>query len=190
MNILAIDPGTKSCGLAYFLNGQLVETASVKIDSKDSEVRILYIVDFIQKILSPEIAITEIVCEDPLLQGRNNNTMQRFLGALNYALPSIPFNYIAPMTLKAYYGMAKEDKLSLANSLISCCSPSEKSLINEAIQLEAYDETDAAALGIMFLESKGVRRGNNVNRSVCNKTKDKSKEEKKTKQRRKKGSSS
>lgn len=104
--MLAIDPATKRCGLAFFVDEHPVKTETIVSEKKDRFIRTTEIVYLIHLAIANFRPHT-LVVEDPLLQGKSNNTMQRLLGqiealSIRHGLQPI---YIAPMTVKKNDGI-------------------------------------------------------------------------------------
>lgn len=165
---LAIDPATKKLGLALFLDTKLVYTETLEAKAGDRLQRAASLIDQLAEVLwfrSPDI----IVVEDPLLQGKANNAIQRIIGsiealseAVNYwqkersiAEPGL-YNYIPPMTVKKYMGSGSLDKLEVAMAAAKFLDQSGQDRVAELILQEAWDETDAVAIGLTWFLQRGV----------------------------------
>ena len=98
ISLIAIDPATYSCGWAHFLDGTLTGAGSFKSKDKCRIARTNVIMSQLWNIFVPA-NITHAAIEDPMLQGRNNQGMQRFIGAVEMELTrnfnSIPPDYIS-----------------------------------------------------------------------------------------------
>lgn len=152
---LAIDPATKKCGVAWFKEGQLMTAATFQTKKTD---RIERCRDILVKIvlLRDKIKTNLIVCEEPLLQGKANQTMQRFLGGLEACIPYKEFVYIHPMTVKKQLGSGTLDKLAVAKAAKKILKRKvDKEFIQKKIEAEEWDTTDAVAIGLAYM--KGLR---------------------------------
>jgi len=146
--ITSIDPGSNNCGLAYFSpNGTLLWTKTLTTNKKSPFNRRLDIAYQLDAALERMTT----VCEEPLLLGRNNNGMQRLLGMLEFLDPKIHF--IHPMTVKKTMGSGTLDKLEVALAAGERLkTEEEKELMADIIAREAWDESDAVAIGLTYLE--------------------------------------
>lgn len=163
MNLLAIDPGSNKVGIALFKNKKLVATQTLHgnqdFDSQRKRVKLAYDTFlWLEEVFSkyeidPNLQNSyEVVCEEPLLQGKSNTPMQRFLGALE-ELYQGRLNYLHPMTIKARMGRGTLDKMEVAVAAGErLTTENEKELVADAIYREAFDETDAVAIGLVHME--------------------------------------
>lgn len=161
--VFAIDPGTYSCGTAFFMDGTLVDVYTVKSKGKERQGRLQEIVDgvvrqrdlCIEKIPDNEIDHhISFICEEPLLRGKSNNVMQRLLGALEYQHPCL--HYISPSTVKRLMGHGDLDKLQVAlaaGELLTTDEEREK--MAQLVANEDWDATDAVAIGLCYIRFKG-----------------------------------
>jgi len=146
--VVAIDPGSNKCGLAYFEADKLVSTDTVTSNETTPLLRRLDIAWQLEELLKTS---DKVICEEPLLLGRNNNGMQRLLGYIEFltAESGIPLTFVHPMTLKKFMGSGSSDKLEMALSAGRMVeSDSEQEILADAIGREAYDETDAVCIGL------------------------------------------
>lgn len=151
-NIIAIDPASYSMGLAWFMDGRLVATKTIKSDKDTPLSRRLDMADKLAVFIE---TADKIVSEEPLLLGRNNNSMQRLLGYIEL-LTNGDATMIHPMTVKKFTGSGTSDKLEMALSVGEMLeTDDEKEILADAISREAMDETDAVAIGLCYLK-KGV----------------------------------
>lgn len=158
MNLIAIDPGTKSLGIAYFDNGILKDTFTLTSYGNDRQGR--------QVEIMQQMALTlgqipfdgagpfRIVCEEPMLMGKSNNAMQRMLGALEWEFHAVGgLEYISPMSVKMHMGSGKLDKFEVAlaaGALLT--TDEEQEMMASLISNEAWDATDAVAIGLCFIK--------------------------------------
>lgn len=142
--LLAIDPGSNKLGLAIFVNGVLAETKTLVTREIDPLKRRL---DMAVQLSEYVDKANKIASEEPLLLGRNNNGMQRLLGILEFVTAG-DIQFVHPMTLKAFTGSGSNDKLDMALAVGERLSTFEQEILAEAITNEAWDETDAIAVGL------------------------------------------
>lgn len=157
--LVAIDPGSYSLGLAYFLDGKLVKSETILITEKDPKLRRFAMAIRLSQKLGAEV--TAVACEEPFLLGYTAHGMQRLLGMIEYiAGPEVKF--IHPSTVKAFTGHGSKNKLEVADACREMLKgESEKEIVTEAIKRKAFDETDAIAVGLTYIyklkESKGEK---------------------------------
>lgn len=155
--LIAIDPGSKSLGIAVFdhKSRKLIEAYSLKSSYEAYSNRIKQLCRAL-KLQIIKLDQTEVVvCEDPLLRGYANNVMQRLIGALEASLEPV-FNFIHPMTVKKALGSGTLDKDKVAKKALKLLkTDEEKALLNAAITRKDYDATDAVAIGLTYLIQKG-----------------------------------
>jgi Holliday junction resolvasome RuvABC endonuclease subunit len=145
MRILAIDPASNKCGIARFNNGVLIETRTLISNAKTPLFRRLDIAFQ----LAPFIVDADaVVSEEPFLKGKNNNGMQRLLGMIEKVTNGHVYFY-HPLTVKKSLGSGSLDKLEVAlASGEKLQFQHEQEILAEAIRREAFDETDAVAIGL------------------------------------------
>jgi Holliday junction resolvasome RuvABC endonuclease subunit len=146
-SLVAIDPGSNKLGLAFFINNILVATKTLTTDKQTPLERRLDIADKLQVFIEAE---ADIASEEPLLLGRNNNFMQRLLGYIEF-ITGGAVKFVHPMTLKAYTGSGSNDKFEMALAIGEKLSDKEQEILAAAISREAFDETDAVAVGLWAL---------------------------------------
>lgn len=167
MKLLAIDPGTKSMGLALYEDGILLEAGSIKPTGRaDRLARIENLIDRFAEYLyfrKPEM----LIVEDPLLKGVSNAAMERLKGSIeatsqivcgwmneNYTLHK-DLIYLAPTFVKKHMGhghMEKDEMAAVAKKW--AVNPTEKEIVEEMIQQGDFDATDAICIGLAFLNRK------------------------------------
>lgn len=148
-NLLAIDPGSNSTGLAFFEDGELKGSLTLSYqEEKDRLKKRLLILRSI-KILLPHYS--DVACEAPFLQGVANQSMQRFLGVIEFFTWG-KVSFFHPMTVKKAMGSGKMEKIDMAKAAIKRVSKKEGELIEAAIQEKAFDETDAVCVGLTYLK--------------------------------------
>ena len=150
-NLVAIDPGSNKLGLAFFINGLLVATKTLLTDKQTPLERRLDITDKLSVFIDAGCAVAS---EEPLLLGRNNNGMQRLLGCIELVTKGL-VKFVHPMTLKAFTGSGSNDKLDMALAIGERLSEQEQEILADAINREAFDETDAIVVGLFALNRKG-----------------------------------
>lgn len=158
-HLLAIDPGSNKTGVALFRDGVLVATGTFTGNGERAE-RTFEIVESLLNYIPSNVSY--VVMEDPLLKGKSNNSMQRFIGALELALLREyrlkQVSYIHPQTVKKMMG-AGQDKKDMAWAAFKMLeSDAEKDILTAAIEREAFDETDAVAIGLTYLVKQGAGR--------------------------------
>lgn len=148
MNLLAIDPASYKTGLAWFERGKLVRTQTITSKAKTPLDRRL---DIAEQIGKQMILVDEVASEEPNLQGRNNNGMNRLLGVIEF-LSAGNVHFVHPQTMKKFYqaGQEKLDVALAAGELLE--TEEEKEVLADAIAREDFDSTDAVAIGLMFLK--------------------------------------
>ncbi len=168
--LISIDPATKSLGYAIFVEEKLTRTGTLLSAHKNRTDRTQEITGDILDILekageapkgSRYEPVSEAVIEDTLFRGKANTTFQRFLGALELSLitfadSDITTNsiyYIHNQTLKRVMAGGKQGKLLVAEGAMSWLKiKAEKAIMRDAMRRQAWDETDAVALGITYLK--------------------------------------
>lgn len=145
--LLAIDPGSNKFGLAFFINGCLVATKTLLTTEITPLKRRL---DMIDKLSVFVETVDKVVSEEPFLQGQNNNGMQRLLGGIEL-LTNGSVQFVHPMTLKKFTGSGSSDKLDMALSIGERLTEKEQEILADAINREAFDETDAICVGLWAL---------------------------------------
>lgn len=178
MKILAIDPGSNTFGYSIFSDGQLIDAGSYSTMKSDRLEKMFDIVSKIADLIFTYEPVT-IVSEEPLLQGKSNTSMQRLLGwteCLAFHLNEYTIQYISPMSVKAYFGSGKFDKPELAIAVKRHLIKSD--IFDKLVQAQAWDATDAVAVGLMYIE-KEINNGNNDDRSISQNADKKSRETKK-----------
>jgi Holliday junction resolvasome RuvABC endonuclease subunit len=147
MKLTAIDPGSNKCGLAFFKDGKLVSTKTLETKAKTPIARRLEVAAKLQY-----EDLSSAVSEEPLLMGRNNNYMQRLLGMIEL-LTLGEVKWVHPMSVKSFCGSGKSDKLDVALAAGEMLeSEEEKEKLAQIIEREAWDESDAVAVGLYFIK--------------------------------------
>ena len=170
--ILFVDPGVNSSGMVLMEDNKLIlsKTIETKKGVKPNQLVNMawQIATTINKACwgdTPELSL--LVYEEPNLSGRflsrSQRTMDRFIGALMYAVNDrggcLEFVGVHPMTLKAFYGAARTDKLDMAIKAGGLLPPDFQEALLEAIEKEEFDTTDAFALaGRYFALQKGIQK--------------------------------
>jgi Holliday junction resolvasome RuvABC endonuclease subunit len=148
--LLAIDPASNKCGIAFFREGKLVATRTITSTAETPLARRMDIARQLQKVYYPNL-FEGVVSEEPLLLGRNNNGMQRLLGYLELITEG-KVSFIHPMTIKSKMGHGSKDKLEVALAAGEHLkTEDEKEIIADIIRREAFDESDAVAVGLVYL---------------------------------------
>lgn len=162
--VVAIDPGSYECGIAWFTWGRLQGTKTIYSDDKDIYQRRFIICERLRQVLDQADVI---ICEEPFLRGPPNNTMQRLLGAFEY-LARGHINFISPMTVKAFTGSGKNDKLQVAKGAREFLAEQERCMIDDLISRNFWNETDAIAVGLAWINrelQKENKRGRKKRKS-------------------------
>lgn len=153
MILLAIDPASNSSGYAFFEDGTLL-FASKFVSSAETPLkrRIQTAIHFHQLFDQCDV----VVSEEPMLQGRNNNGMNRLLGMFEFGNPEIC--WVHPLTMKKEIaGTGKAEKLDVAIAAGSFLkSEKEKEILAKAISEEEWDLTDAIAIGLSYFKLRGL----------------------------------
>lgn len=153
-SLLAIDPGSNKLGLAWFNNGKLVSTETLTTSASTPTARRLEVGEK----LANYVHSSEIASEEPFLLGRNNNGMQRLLGYIEW-LTRGKVSFYHPMVVKKFTGSGTSDKLEMALAVGEMLeTEAEKEILADAINREAYDETDAVCIGLTHLGKINERR--------------------------------
>ena len=155
--LISIDPGSNSTAAAYFEDGELKWVTTIIAIPKPTlqKKRVVLARDFVGiiRLGLPEDVQTDdctIVCEEPFLRGPANTSMARFLGALENIFNG-ELNYIHPMTVKAFF--KEREKLDVAIAAGAYLKTDrEQDILAHQISKEAWDATDAIAIGIAFME--------------------------------------
>lgn len=148
MRLLAIDPGSNKCGIAFYENGILKNLETFISIAKTPLERRLVIATLLFNAVKSSDAV---ICEEPFLQGRANTGMQRLLGMIEF-MAGRTIQMIHPMTVKKLIAPGFKEKIDVAlaaGKLLKTAK--EKELLASAISREAFDETDAAAIGLTYL---------------------------------------
>lgn len=147
MKLLAIDPASNKCGIARFENGVLVETRTLISTAKTPLFRRLDIAFQ----LAPFIAeADEIASEEPFLKGKNNQGMQRLLGMIE-KVTNGHVHFFHPLTVKKTLGSGTLDKIEVALAAGELLEfQHEQEVLADAIRREAFDESDAVAIGLTY----------------------------------------
>lgn len=157
-----IDPGTSTSptAISFWNNGKLIGTDSLKSDPKASlRKRIWHICHAIEYCLVPEYDPIFVCIEESVYLGKANTSLQKLLGALEYAIPKDATVYtVNPATLKKYYGKGNLDKLGVATAVKCKLSTfQECSMIQKCIDNEEWDVTDSIAIGYYgWMLHKGI----------------------------------
>lgn len=172
--ILAIDPGSNKCGLAWFKDGLLVKTETRCTTSDTPLKRRLEIGSF----LCDEIENADfIISEEPFLLGQNNNGMQRLLGYIEQ-ITNGDVTFIHPMSVKKAMGRGSLDKEEVKTAVSKMLTDEDLKSFGignyESLFLsKRYDETDAIAIGLTYLIQIGQRKGPKVIQKKKKKVKNK-----------------
>lgn len=161
MNLLAIDPATKKLGAAYFHHGDLLCSTTIISIGRDRQGRqqeiITNLLAWIVKNVPETNDQVQVVCEEPMLRGKANNSMQRILGALEWAFVPTGMEYVAPKTVKKIMGSGNLDKLEVALAAGKRVKNKKaKNLVADMIEREAWDESDAVAIGLTWMDRRGA----------------------------------
>lgn len=159
--LLAIDPGSNKCGVARFTDGWLTLTETLVSTKKTPVERRLDIAEQLEKWVGN---VDVVVCEEPFLQGQNNNGMQRLLGTIEFLAQKyyVPIHFIHPMSVKKAMGrgsLDKEEVKTAANKLLTDADIQMfgTNLYEELFLSQRYDETDAIAIGLTYQIREGER---------------------------------
>lgn len=150
--LLAIDPGSNKCGIAEFEGCTLKSTFTLVTKHTNPLEKRLDISWQLEELIK---TADQVISEEPLLLGRNNNGMQRLLGCIEFLAheSTIPLKFVHPMTLKKFMGAGTSDKLDMALAAGEMLKTEpEQELLAGAITREAWDETDAVCVGLWGLQ--------------------------------------
>jgi Holliday junction resolvasome RuvABC endonuclease subunit len=154
MRMLAIDPASNKTGIAIFESGRLIHTSTLTTSAQVPIVKRLEIaMQLVPLISSADV----VVSEEPFLQGKANQGMQRLLGMIEkLSQGSVVFYH--PMTVKAALGSGTLDKFEIALAAgDKLPTEAEKELIASAVTREAWDESDAVAIGLTYIQKHAGR---------------------------------
>lgn len=152
-HLFGIDPGTNKCGLACFKDTTLLYTTTITTPFKDRLLRQKNILYKLAELVTHTSHEATIVSEEPMLQGKANQTMQRFLGAMESAFVKI--NWVHPMTVKKAMGSGSLDKMAVALAAGEKLeTAAEKEIMADIIAREAWDESDAIAIGLTYMRKE------------------------------------
>lgn len=146
---LAVDPGSNKLGLAFFISGCLIATKTLISTEITPLKRRLDMVDKLSVFVE---TVDKVASEEPFLQGQNNTGMQRLLGGIEL-LTNGNVQFVHPMTLKKFTGSGSSDKLDMALAIGERLTEKEQEILADAINREAWDETDAVAVGMWALSN-------------------------------------
>lgn len=151
--LLAVDPGTKTCSIAWFIDGTLAETITIKSDNQERWIRQYEIITALQGYLR---RADQVVSENPMMQGIAAQSMHKFLGALEYARGN-EVHWVHPMTVrKAIAGSGKADKLEMAIAAGAMLkTEAEQDILAQLVADEDFDATDAISIGLYWLGKQG-----------------------------------
>jgi Holliday junction resolvasome RuvABC endonuclease subunit len=151
LRLLAIDPASNKCGIALFEDGKLIRTETLISKEPTPIERRLDIARLVENTIKhygPSVSVSE----EPLILGRNNNNMQRLLGYLEMITRGT-VHFIHPMTIKKHMGHGSKDKLEVALAAGEKLQTEfEKEILAQVIDREAWDESDAIAIGLTHME--------------------------------------
>lgn len=150
-SLIALDPASHHFGVAFFINKKLIATKTLHSDKKTPLERRLDMIDKLEPLISGN---KRIISEEPLLLGKNNSGMQRLLGYIEF-ITAGQVNWVHPMTLKAFTGSGDNDKLEMALAIGERLDEQEQEILADAVRREAFDETDAVAVGLWALRRTG-----------------------------------
>ena len=167
VRLLAIDPGTKALGMAFFDDGVLFAADTLEVMTGDRLERMEVILDRFAHVLQlyrPD----RVVLEDPLLRGAGNATMERLKGSLEAccqiwlnwgsSVNPPPFAlhrdlyYLGPTAVKRHMGdgdLSKQQMAAVALELAKTAA--ERTVIQDCIDEGKWDSTDAICIGLAFL---------------------------------------
>lgn len=161
--VVGIDPGSHECGLSFFEEGKLKSTLTVFSDQQDPLLRRYEISESLGRHLESSDLI---ICEQPFLRGPANQTMQRLLGMIEF-ISKARIKFIAPMSVKAFTGNGKNDKLEVAKGACQFISDLELPLMEDLIQHERWNQTDAVAVVLAWVSKQngGINHGKKSKKS-------------------------
>lgn len=147
--LLAIDPASNKTGLAFFIDEVLVATKTITSDGSTPLARRLSMASKIEPFIE---TVDKISTEEPHLMGVNANGMNRLLGYIEFMTKG-KITMVHPMTLKKFTGSGSSDKLEMALAIGQMLkTDQEQEILANAIIREAWDETDAVAVGLWALQ--------------------------------------
>lgn len=158
--LIAIDPATKAMGVALYYDEAWQVTRTLRASGRDRQARQQELLAQMQDFLI-EYNFDEsvglplfIACEEPNFPNRiTNNAMHKMLGALEATLLPNYIDYIPPTTVKRLMGHGSLDKMNIALAAgENVESAEEEEMIADLIKEERFDETDAIAIGMSWIE--------------------------------------
>jgi hypothetical protein len=154
-NLLAIDPGSNNCGVAFFSSGTLLAARTISSFKTTPLERRL---DIAYKLDSFFDSVDKVASEEPCLLGKNNNGMNRLLGYIEY-LTQGKVQFIHPMTLKKFMGSGSSDKLEMALAAGEMLkTETEQEILAKLITAEDFDATDAICVGLWMLNGSSLAK--------------------------------
>lgn len=171
--LLSVDPGSNACGFAIFEDGKLLAAKTMLATKNGSSLKRFEeisgeFLDWFDGLPVPRVYENPrtVVLEDPLLRGKSNNVMQRFIGFLvndliRYADLSIPtssVHFVHPSTVKSRFGSIEKE--AVAVGAYHELDVAEKLIIDPLIDAKDFDATDAIAIGLTYLRRTPHDRNN------------------------------
>jgi Holliday junction resolvasome RuvABC endonuclease subunit len=161
--LIAIDPSTTSLGVALFTSGKLKQARTFRGLPKNERSKrqrqvtrqLLKWLEEMSLVPVDQPEMFDVACEDPMLQGRANQAMQRVIGALEEAIGT-PFFFIHPMTVKRVLKHGSADKPAVLKACQERLAhdPKAVELLEWIKDEKAYDESDAVAVGLAYFQLK------------------------------------
>lgn len=163
MIFFGIDPGTSTSptAVAVIDENKILEIISIlppkSVIKSGLRDRILYICNEVSKMFDVSCVYPECIgIEESVYRGKANNSLLRFLGALENIIPEIiPVIPVNPMTLKKFItGSGKAEKIDIVKSLMSKWFTDKKSqnILDKILKYEKWDSSDAIAVATFARE--------------------------------------
>lgn len=155
---LAIDPGNNKTGFAYFNEAyKLLDVGHLDVEHLDSIHNKRHAIGAglgaLKYYLERQYGDRPIrvICEEPIMQGKANQQMQRLLGVAETFFDH-PFHYYNPLTVKATMGSGRFEKPEVAKAVstyvaMSATEGAQKAYLS-AVDKKNWDMTDAIAIGL------------------------------------------
>lgn len=153
--VVGIDPSTHSTGFAAFDpdSHEIIFTRLFTSNLKDARRRVKEIADQVCEAIEgidPDLDVY-VYSENTVMRGVGGATFQRCIGAIHSRVPKrMHLDEIQNSTVKKMVGgHGQADKLQVAQGLIGCLwkDNATKTIIECLIKQEAWDVTDALAIG-------------------------------------------
>lgn len=144
MDLLAIDPATKSLGWAWFKDGRLYKHGSLVVKGTLQK-RLLQIYEFFSE-MSKETKFDYVITER--MNFRTHYTVNFAIGVIYIAFTNAGYvgDDLSPNTWKAYFGLKQRDKGKKIKNVF-------RKLFKD-VKIETDDEIEAILMGLCWLKKE------------------------------------